>query len=68
MMTCPTLEEWNAALMKKVHRSGMLLECESFGVPAGLRAFVLSADAQSIFDSLISEHVRASGIPNRSAA
>ena len=67
-MTCPTLEEWNAALMKEVHRSGMLLECESFGVPAGLHAFVLSADAQSIFDSLISEHVRASGIPNRSAA
>ena len=67
-MTCPTLEEWNAALMKNVHRSGMLLECESFGVPAGLRAFVLSPDAQSIFDSLITEHVRAAGIPHRSAA
>jgi hypothetical protein len=67
-MTCPTLAEWNAALMKSVHRSGMLLECESFGVLAGLRAFVLTPDAQSIFDSLISEHVRRAGIPHRSAA
>ena len=45
-MSCPTLTGWGDAMMKEVHRSGMLLECESFGVPDGLRAFVLAADAQ----------------------
>ena len=67
-MTCPTLEQWGDGLMKEVHRSSMLLECESFGVLAGLRAFVLAANAQEIFDGLISDHVATIGIPRRSAA
>ena len=67
-MTCPTLEQWGGALMKNIHGSGMLLECESFGVPEGLRAFVLAESAQQIFDSIIAEHVRIAGIPRRSAA
>ncbi|MEI6232900.1 MAG: hypothetical protein WCT04_07605 [Planctomycetota bacterium] len=67
-MTCPTLENWGVVVMKEVHRSGMLLECEAFGVPEGLRAFVLAPDAQSTFDSLVAEHVRTAGIPRRSAA
>src|ERR1039457_5710287 len=49
-MSCPTLAEWGRALMPAVHRSGMLLECEAFGVPERLRAFVLSASAQAAFD------------------
>ena len=67
-MTCPTLAEWGAALMPKIHKSEMLLECEAFGVPEGLRAFVLSADAQTIFDDFISAYVRSSGIPREAAA
>jgi hypothetical protein len=54
-MTCPTLEQWGGALMKKIHASGMLLECESFGAPEGLRAFVLASNAQPAFDTLITE-------------
>jgi len=67
-MTCPTLPEWGDALMPKVHKSDMLLECEAFGVPEGLRAFVLSADTQGRFDSIISHHVSAVGIRRKIAA
>ncbi len=67
-MSCPTLENWGGAVMKEVHRSGMLLECEAFGVPEGLRAFVLASDAQASFDAIISGHVRSTGIPRRIAA
>jgi hypothetical protein len=67
-MSCPTLEPWGTAVMKEVHRSGMLLECEAFGVPEGLRAFVLASDAQEVFDSIITDHVHGAGIPRRSAA
>ena len=44
-MTCPTLAEWGGSLMSKIHKSEMLLDCEAFGVPEDLRAFVLSADS-----------------------
>ena len=67
-MSCPTLEQWGGGLMKKVHGSGMLLECESFGTPDGLRAFVLAANAQEIFDAIIAAHVRSMGLPKRAAA
>jgi len=67
-MTCPTLAEWGSSLMPKIHKSEMLLECEAFGVPEGLCAFVLAANAQEVFDSIIAEHVRSTGIPRRSAA
>lgn len=67
-MTCPTLAEWGGTLMKKVHKSGMLLECEAFGVPEGLRAFVLGENAQEEFDGIIAEHVGRIGIPRRTAA
>jgi hypothetical protein len=67
-MSCPTLDEWGGIVMKRIHGSGMLLECEAFGVPGGLKAFVLAADAQDAFDSIVTEHVRAIGIPLRSAA
>ncbi len=67
-MSCPTLEQWGGALMKRFHASGMLLDCESFGVPEGLRAFVLSADAQDRFDSIISRHVSTAGIPRKTTA
>jgi hypothetical protein len=39
-------------------RGGMLLECEAFGVPEGLWAFVLSASAQVTFDEIVSEYIR----------
>ncbi|HLX62281.1 MAG TPA: hypothetical protein VKX17_13460 [Planctomycetota bacterium] len=64
-MTCPTLEEWGTAVMKEVHWSGMLLECEAFGVPEGLRAFVLAENAQKVFDGIIAVHVELVGIPGR---
>ena len=67
-MTCPTLAEWGAALMPMIHKSQMLLECEAFGVPDGLRAFVLSADAQAAFDAIIASHVRAKGISRHQIA
>jgi len=57
-MTCPTLAEWGVALMKKIHASEMLLKCEAFGVPEGMKAFVLASDAQASFDEIIAEHVR----------
>ncbi|MEI6233997.1 MAG: hypothetical protein WCT04_13155 [Planctomycetota bacterium] len=56
-MTCPTLAGWGTTVMTKVHRSGMLVECEVFGAPEDLRAFVLSPNASEIFDRLIAEHV-----------
>jgi hypothetical protein len=37
-------------------------------VPDGMKAFVLAADAQESFDSIITEHVRVIGILRRSAA
>jgi hypothetical protein len=61
-MTCPTLEAWGTAVMKEIMRSGMLLECEAFGVPEGLRAFVLAAEAQKVFDGIVAGHVGAVGI------
>ena len=67
-MTCPTLEGWGTRLMKAVRSSGLLLECEAFGVPDGLQAFVLSPAAQETFDSIIAAHVNTAGIPRRSAA
>lgn len=67
-MTCPTLEHWGGALMPMIHKSQMLLECEAFGVPDGLRAFVLSADAQAAFDAIIASHVRAKGISRHQIA
>ena len=67
-MTCPTLAEWSTSLMPAIYRSGMLHECEAFGTPEGLRAFVLTADAQSLFDSIVSQHVKRDGIPRRIAA
>ncbi len=67
-MSCPTLQQWGSVLMKRIHASGMLLECESFGVPEGLRAFVLAANAQDIFDAIIAAHVRSIGLPKRIAA
>jgi hypothetical protein len=66
-MTCPTLEQWGGALMKKIHNSGLLLECEAFGVPEGLRAFVLSTDSQTVFDGILSNYVRSTGIPAHAA-
>jgi len=67
-MTCPTLAEWGGALMSKVHKSEMLLECEAFGVPEGLRAFVLTATAQEVFDAIIADFVRSHGIPHHQIA
>ncbi len=67
-LTCPTLEQWGGALMKKIHGTSMLLECESFGVSEGMKAYVLAENAQVTFDSIIAEHVRSAGIPRRSAA
>ena len=67
-MSCPTLEQWGGALMKKIHGAGMLVECESFGTPDGLRAFVLAPNARAIFDSIIAAHVRSMGLPKRAAA
>jgi hypothetical protein len=67
-MSCPTLAEWGKMLMPAIHRSGMLLECESFGVPEGLKAFVLAEKGQDTFDRIVSDHVRFAGIPVRSAA
>jgi len=67
-MTCPTLDGWGTAVLKKIHESGLLLHCELFGLPDGLRAFVLSAKAQEAFDGIITEHVRSIGIPRRTAA
>ena len=67
-MSCPTLASWRAAVMGEIMRSGMLLECEAFGVPEGLRAFVLAEDAQEMFDSIIAGHVGKIGILRRSTA
>ena len=67
-MSCPTLADWGGAVMKEVHQSGMLLECEAFGVPKGLRAFVLAEDAAGTFDGIVAGHVRRVGIPRRLAA
>jgi hypothetical protein len=69
-MTCPTLEQWGTVVMNEVYRSGSgaLLECEAFGVPEGLRAFVLGKNAQEVFDGIISEYVCSNGLPRRGAA
>ena len=64
-MTCPTLAEWGEGLMPAIHHSGMLLECETSGVPEGFRTFVLAEKAQECFDRIIVEHVRSIGIPRR---
>ena len=61
-MTCPTLEHWGQAVMAEVYESGMLLECEAFGVPAGFTPYVLAPDAQEIFDSIICKYVEVAGI------
>jgi len=60
-MTCPTIEGWGTAMMREVHRSGMLIECEAFGIPDGFRAFVLAPEASAIFDGIVGEQVRMVG-------
>ena len=67
-MTCPTLDGWGTTFMPVIRRSELLLECEAFGVPEGLRAFVLSVNAQSVFDSIISAHARSNSLLHRAAA
>jgi hypothetical protein len=67
-MSCPTLAAWGDALMPSIHRAGVLLECEAFGTPLGMRAFVLAAKALEAFDAIIAGHVHAIGIPRRAAA
>ena len=67
-MTCPTLPEWCDAIMPYVKRSGILLECEAFGIPEKIGAYVLSTDAQIEFDKIVSEYVHKIGLPRRSAA
>jgi hypothetical protein len=47
--------------MPEVCRSGLLLECEAFGAPEGFHAFVLSPEAQAVFDHIIAAHVRRIG-------
>jgi hypothetical protein len=66
--SAPTVASWGEKLMPKIHVSGLLLECESFCLPEGMRAFVLAANAEEIFDSIVSKHVRTTGIPQRTAA
>lgn len=60
-LTCPTLEGWGSGVMPRVHSSGLLLECEFFGLPEGLRPYVLAPDANDLFDKLVGEHVRSLG-------
>lgn len=67
-MSCPTLEGWGSEVMPRVQKSGILLECEAFGIPEGMKAYVLSTGAQTEFDTIISAHIRKTGLPRRSAA
>ena len=67
-MSCPSLGEWGDVLMRTIYHSGMLLECDAFGAPEGLRAFVLASNAQETFDRIVSEHVRVAGIRHETAA
>jgi hypothetical protein len=66
-MSCPTLETWGVALMKEISQAGLLLQCEAFGVPTGLRAFVLPDNARQVFDDIVAGHVGTVGIPRQSA-
>ena len=65
-MTCPTIEAWGADVMPEVHQSGMLLECEAFGIPDGFRAYVPEKEAQPIFDGRVSDYVRRTGLRDNS--
>lgn len=65
-MSCPTLADWGDAIMPRVHELGVLSVCESFGLPDGMKPYVLSANANNIFDDIVGEHVRSiGGIPKR---
>ena len=61
-MSCPTLSEWGTAVMPDVKDSGLLLECETYGIPEGYKAFVLAPDAEPSFDDIIAAHVRVVGL------
>jgi len=67
IMSCPTLDGWGKKVMPAVHEAGVLIPCQAFGVPAGLKAYVLAEDAQDRFDEIISTHVRRCGGINQHA-
>lgn len=63
-MTCPTLDGWGKDLMPRIHRSGVLIEAQCFGLIENIKAWVIAPDANELFDKIICEHIQKVGLPN----
>jgi hypothetical protein len=61
-MGCPSKPEWITKMMPKVMEAGLLLECETFGLPVGMKAYILDLDSEATWDRLCGEHVRRNGL------
>jgi hypothetical protein len=60
-MSCPTLDNWGAAIMPSILRSGLLMPTQSYGIGTKLKGYILAPDASETFDRIIAEHVRRMG-------
>ena len=61
-MTCPTQDHWGTVLLPQVLEAGLMVPCESFGLPPGLAVYVLELDSDAQFDELVGSHVREHGL------
>jgi hypothetical protein len=61
-MSCPTYDAWGTVLLPKVKDAGVLLLCESFGLPNGMAVYILDLNAEEQFDKIVGEYVRRNGL------
>ena len=61
-MGCPSKPEWITKMMPKVMEAGLLLECETFGLPPDMKVWILDLDAEATWDRLCGEYVRHNGL------
>lgn len=61
--TTPTLDEWGDKLLPGILKSGMLLKSKSFGLDKDLSAYIVTPDAQGVFDDIVKRFVKQEGLP-----
>lgn len=60
-MTTPTLEKWGEKIMTKILKSGLILQAKTFNLGEGRYAYILTPDAQTLFDEVVRKFVNEQG-------
>jgi hypothetical protein len=61
-ISTPTLPSWGKAILPWMLKSNALIPCACWGVPHGLKAHVLSVDADKKADRAVGKYVQAHGL------